>query len=59
MIIVVIMVVTEEYFIRGGFLVIGFIFGRLAMALQCDFFIPKNKRRDKRSHIGKALFIRR
>jgi len=53
------MVVTKEYFIRGGFLVIGFIIGRISMAIQCDFFIPKKKRRDKRSHIGKALFIRR
>ena len=53
------MVVTKEYFIRAGFLGIGFILGRITMALQCDFFIPKKKRRDKRSHIGKALFLRR
>lgn len=53
------MVVTQEYFIRAAFLVIGFIIGRLTMAVQCDFFIPKNKRKDKRSHIGKALLIRR
>lgn len=53
------MVITKEYFIHAAFIVIGFIFGRLTMAFQCDFFIPKNKRKNKKSHIGKALFIRK
>ena len=51
------MAITQEYLIRTGFMLVGFIIGRLSMAIQCDFFIPKKMR--KKSHIWKSLFFRR
>lgn len=51
------MVFENDYVMRSIFMVVGFIIGRLTMAIQCDFFIPKKIR--KKSHIWKSLFFRR